>query len=62
MLFIVQRGHVRGEASGEGLPGLDAVAIGPGESAFTRTPFGPNSTAKYFTTDSSAAFAGPITP
>lgn len=31
VLYIVQRGHVRGEASGEGLPGLDAVAIGPGE-------------------------------
>ena len=31
VIYIVQRGHVRGEASGEGVPGLDAVEIGPGE-------------------------------
>lgn len=30
-LRIVQRGHVRGEAAGAGLPGLDAVDFGPGE-------------------------------
>ena len=37
------------------------VFIGPGEIAFTRIPSGPKSFARYFTVDSKAAFATPIT-